>query len=54
MYYSIGFVMATGTLHALGITIGLIHKWSAGRMLLRAGGAAVSLAGVLFLARAFN
>ena len=31
LYYSIGFVMATGTLHALGITIGFIHKWTAGR-----------------------
>jgi len=52
VYYSIGFVTATGTLHALGITIGLIHRWSAGRVVLRAGGAAVSLAGVLFLVRA--
>ncbi len=54
LYYSIGFVMATGTLHALGITIGLIHRWPAGQMVLRAGGGVVSLAGALFLCRAFD
>ena len=54
VYYSIGFVIATGTLHALGISIGLIHKWSAGRVLLRAAGVVVSVAGVLFLLQAVN
>ena len=33
--YSIGFVMATGSLHAVGIAIGLIHRWSVGRVALR-------------------
>ena len=43
---------ATGALHAVGISIGLVHRWAAGRILLRAAGAAVSLAGVVFLWRA--
>lgn len=51
--YSIGFVIATGSLHAVGIGIGLIHRWGWGRMALRAAGAAVALAGGFFLWRAF-
>lgn len=50
--YSIGFVVATGLLHALGISIGLVHHRAAGRRLLRGAGAAVALAGVVFLWRA--
>jgi urease accessory protein len=52
LLYSFGFVVATGALHAIGISIGLTHRWAAGRILLRAGGVAVSLAGVFFLWRA--
>ena len=51
LLYSVGFVVATGLLHAVGISIGLIHRWAAGRILLRAAGVAVSLAGVFFLWR---
>jgi urease accessory protein len=47
--YSIGFVVATGCLHAAGIGIGLLHRWRAGRFMLRFAGAAVALAGVAFL-----
>ena len=47
--YSIGFVMATGCLHAAGIVAGLAHRWPAGRVALRVSGATVALAGVLFL-----
>jgi urease accessory protein len=47
--YSIGFVLATGCLHAAGIGIGLIHRWPAGQVALRAAGVAVALAGVCFL-----
>jgi len=50
--YSIGFVIATGCLHGVGITIGLIHRWPAGRVALRAAGACVALAGVFFMWRA--
>jgi urease accessory protein len=52
--YSIGFVMATGCLHGVGIAIGLIHRWRAGRTLLRAAGAIVAVAGVAFLWRAIT
>ncbi len=52
--YSIGFVIATGTLHAVGISIGLVHRWPAGRLALRAAGAVVAVAGVVFLWRAMS
>ena len=50
--YSIGFVIATGCLHGVGIAIGLIHQWPAGKTALRAAGAIVALAGVAFFWRA--
>ena len=50
--YSIGFVAATGSLHALGIAIGTLHRWRWGRPLLRAAGACVAAAGCYFLWRA--
>ncbi len=52
LLYSVGFVIATGCLHATGIAIGLIHRWSWGRIALRVSGAAVAAAGVVFLWRA--
>jgi urease accessory protein len=51
--YSIGFVVATGLLHACGIGIGTIHRWSHGRLALRALGGLISLGGVFFLSQAF-
>jgi urease accessory protein len=53
LLYSIGFVVATGCLHATGIAIGLIHRWPAGRSLIRIIGAGIALAGGWFLVRAF-
>jgi len=50
--YSVGFVVATGTLHATGIGIGVVHRWTWGRVALRATGAAVACAGAWFLWRA--
>jgi urease accessory protein len=47
--YSIGFVIATGLLHAAGIGIGLIHRWEPGRVALRGAGAVVMAGGVFFL-----
>jgi urease accessory protein len=47
--YSIGFVVATGLLHAAGIVVGLLYAWGAGRLLVRAAGSAVALGGVAFL-----
>jgi urease accessory protein len=52
LLYSIGFVIATGLLHACGIVIGLIHRWPAGRLALRAAGACVALGGCVFLWKA--
>lgn len=52
LLYSLGFVMATGCLHAIGIAIGTIHRWPAGRVALRIAGGSVGLAGVFFLWRA--
>lgn len=43
--YSIGFVTATGCLHGIGIAIGEVNRWPAGRVLLRAAGVAVAVAG---------
>jgi urease accessory protein len=52
LLYSLGFVVATGCLHAIGIAIGAIHRWPTGRVALRIAGGGVGLAGVLFLWRA--
>jgi urease accessory protein len=53
LLYSIGFVVATGTLHAVGIAIGVIHRWAWGKLALRVAGAVVAGAGCYFLWRAF-
>ena len=47
--YSIGFVIATGLLHAAGIGIGLIQRWNAGRVALRGAGSLVMAGGLFFL-----
>ena len=52
LLYSLGFVVATGCLHAIGIAIGAVHRWPAGRIALRIAGGGVGLAGVFFLWRA--
>jgi urease accessory protein len=54
LVYSIGFVVATGTLHVVGIGIGVIHRWAWGRVTLRATGGLVALAGCFFLWRALS
>jgi urease accessory protein len=52
LLYSLGFVMATGCLHAIGIAIGAVHRWPTGRIVLRIAGGGVGLAGLFFLWRA--
>lgn len=47
--YSLGFVVATGLLHLVGIGFGLAVRWPAGRVAVRAGGAVIAVAGVVFL-----
>ena len=51
--YSLGFVVATGALHGLGIGLGMMHRWPVGRVALRLTGVAVALAGSAFLWKAF-
>jgi urease accessory protein len=50
--YSLGFVVATGCLHGVGIALGLAHGWPTGRQIVRAAGAFVLGAGLFFLWRA--
>jgi urease accessory protein len=52
MLYSMGFVIATGCLHAIGIALGLVHRWPAGRVALRGTGFAIAAMGLFFLWRA--
>jgi urease accessory protein len=47
--YSAGFVVATGSLHAVGIAIGLVHRWEWGKRAIRAAGACVAVGGGYFL-----
>ena len=52
LLYSLGFVVATGLLHAVGIVLGVAHRWAAGRQAVRVAGGGVALAGIFFLWRA--
>ena len=54
LLYSMGFVIATGCLHGLGIAIGLIHRWPAGKFALRGAGAFIAVMGVMFLWRTLS
>ena len=49
LVYSLGFVTATGLLHASGIGFGLLVRWPAGRAVVRAQGAFIGLVGMAFL-----
>jgi urease accessory protein len=53
LLYSIGFVIATGCLHGVGIGIGVVHRWIWGKRILRFAGALVMLAGIFFMWKAF-
>ena len=47
--FAVGFVVATGLLHLLGIAFGLLVRWPAGRLAVRAAGGVIALAGLAFL-----
>lgn len=47
--YALGFVIATGLLHVVGILFGLLTRWQNGQLAVRAGGLAVAAGGVAFL-----
>ena len=49
MLYSLGFVLCTGTLHGVGICMGLVHRWQFGRLALRGAGSLVMAGGLFFL-----
>jgi urease accessory protein len=53
LLYSMGFVIATGCLHAAGIAIGTVHRWPWGQSLLRVAGAVVAVGGIFFMWKAF-
>jgi urease accessory protein len=52
LLYSMGFVIATGCLHAVGIGIGTVHRWGWGQKLLRTAGGLVTMGGFFFLWKA--
>jgi urease accessory protein len=52
LLYSMGFVIATGCLHALGIGIGTVHRWGWGQKFVRLAGGLVSAGGMFFLWKA--
>jgi urease accessory protein len=47
--YALGFVVATGCLHVLGMVFGLLTRWKEGELAVRTGGAAVAAGGLAFL-----
>ena len=52
LLYSLGFVIATGLLHASGITLGLVHRWRWGKLALRGAGGLIAACGGVILWRA--
>src|SRR5450755_1061942 len=52
LLYSMGFVIATGCLHAVGIGIGTVHRRPWGRQLLRVAGTVVAAGGTFFMWKA--
>lgn len=52
--YSVGFVLATGLLHILGIALGLLNARPGGVVLTRGLGALVALCGAFFMYRAIG
>ncbi|MBT8362836.1 MAG: HupE/UreJ family protein [Desulfobacterales bacterium] len=54
LLYSMGFIVATGILHGVGILIGTLHRYHFGRFFLRGSGAFISLMGIVFLWQALS
>ncbi len=49
LLFSMGFVVATGCLHGVGISIGLVHRWAWGKIILRVAGGMVAMGGIYYL-----
>lgn len=47
--YALGFVIATGLLHLCGIAFGLLARWPAGKVAVRAAGVLIAVAGGAYL-----
>jgi urease accessory protein len=47
--YALGFVIATGLLHLLGIAFGFLARWPTGSAAVRTAGAVIALAGGAYL-----
>jgi urease accessory protein len=54
LLYSMGFVIATGILHGVGIALGLVNRLPFGKMALRGAGTFIALMGVFFLWRSLT
>jgi len=54
LLYSMGFVIATGCLHGLGIALGLVNGLPAGKLALRGAGTFIAVMGVVFLWRSLT
>ena len=54
LHYSLGFVLATGVLHAMGILLGVAHGRPVGRQIVRSAGGGIAVAGLVFLWRALS
>jgi urease accessory protein len=53
LLYSMGFVCATGCLHGVGVSIGLVHRWTWGQVFLRVSGGFIVAMGAYFMWKAF-
>jgi len=49
LLYSLGFVISTGLLHAVGIAVGLLYERPYGQKLIRTAGAVIAVSGMTFL-----
>lgn len=54
LLYSLGFVLATGLMHAGGIAFGALARWPSGRWAVRASGGLIGFAGLGFLLAALR
>ncbi len=52
--YAIGFLTATVVLHWIGIALGLLTHWDAGRVAVRTSGVVIAIIGVVFLSRSLG
>jgi urease accessory protein len=54
LLYSMGFVIATGCLHGVGVALGLANSLPAGKLALRGAGSFIAIMGVVFLWKALT